>query len=64
MKEIKVEDAVGQVLCHNVTEIVLGKTKGALFRKGHIITAEDITIFLRLGKETVFVLENDEKKTS
>ena len=62
MKEIKVEDAVGAVLCHDVTEIVLGKTKGARFRKGHIIAAEDIPILLNLGKETVFVWENDETK--
>ena len=62
MKEIKVEDAVGQVLCHDVTEIVLGKTKGARFRKGHIITAEDIPVLLKLGKENIFVWENDETK--
>lgn len=62
MKEIKVEDAIGQVLCHDVTEIIRGKTKGARFRKGHIITAEDIPILLRLGKENIFVWENDETK--
>ena len=62
MKEIKIEDAIGQVLAHDVTEIVRGVTKDARFRKGYIISAEDIPIFLRLGKETIFVWENDETK--
>jgi hypothetical protein len=44
MKKVKVEDAVGMILCHDVTEIVPGKRKGPLFSKGHIITKK--TIFL------------------
>ena len=62
MKEIKVQDAVGQILCHDVTEIVRGVTKDAKFRKGHVITAEDIPALLKLGKENIFVWENDETK--
>ena len=62
MREIRVEDAVGQILCHDVTEIVRGVVKDARFRKGHIITAEDIPILLKLGKENIFVWENDETK--
>lgn len=62
MKEIKIEEAIGQVLAHDVTEIVRGVTQDARFRKGHLILAEDIPIFLRLGKETIFVWENDETK--
>jgi len=62
LKEIKVQDAVGQILCHDVTEIVRGVVKDAKFRKGHIITAEDIPVLLKLGKENIFVWENDESK--
>ena len=62
MKEVKVQDAVGQILCHDVTQIIRGVTKGARFRKGHIITAEDIPELLKLGKENIFVWENDETK--
>lgn len=62
MKEIKIQNAVGQILCHDVTEIVRGVVKDARFRKGHIITAEDIPILLKLGKENIFVWENDETK--
>lgn len=62
MKEIKVQDAVGQILCHDVTQIVRGVVKDARFRKGHVITAEDIPELLKLGKENIFVWEADETK--
>ena len=62
MKEIKVQDAVGQILCHDITQIVRGVIKDAKFRKGHVITAEDIPELLKLGKENVFIWENDETK--
>ena len=62
MKEIKVQDAVGQILCHDITKIVRGVVKDAKFRKGHVITAEDIPELLKLGKENIFVWENDETK--
>ncbi len=62
MKEIKIEDSIGQVLAHDVTEIVRGVTKGVNFRKGYIIKSEDIPALLKLGKENIFVLENDETK--
>lgn len=62
MKEIRVEDAVGQVLCHDVTQIIRGVVKDARFRKGHVITAKDIPELLKLGKEKIFVWENDETK--
>ena len=62
MKEIPVREAVGQILCHDITQIVRGVTKDALFRKGHIITAEDIPELLKLGKENIFVWQNDATK--
>ncbi|ACV64219.1 molybdopterin binding domain protein [Desulfofarcimen acetoxidans DSM 771] len=57
MKSIRVEDAVGSVLCHDITRIIPGESKGPAFKKGHIITEEDIPAFLDLGKEHVFVWE-------
>ena len=53
MKLIKTQDAVGHILCHDITQIIKGVTKDALFRKGHIVTEEDISwkrTFIRLGK--------------
>ncbi|MDR1800715.1 MAG: molybdopterin-binding protein [Lachnospiraceae bacterium] len=60
MKEIKTTEAIGQVLCHDMTQIIPGKYKGARFRKGHIVTPDDIPVLLSMGKETIFVWENDE----
>ena len=42
MKEIKTVDAIGSVLCHDITEIVKDQRKGPRFKKGHIIKEEDI----------------------
>ena len=44
MKLIRTEDAVGHVLCHDMTQIIPGEFKGARFRKGHIVTEEDIPV--------------------
>ncbi|MBR3457318.1 MAG: molybdopterin-binding protein, partial [Selenomonadaceae bacterium] len=59
MKEIKTSEAVGHILCHDLTQIIRGVTKDARFRKGHIVTKEDIPVLLSMGKENLFVWEND-----
>ena len=60
MKLIKTVDAVGQILCHDITQIIKGVTKDARFRKGHLITEEDIPVLLSLGKDNLYVWENDD----
>ena len=60
MKLIKTQESVGQVLCHDITQIVKGVSKGPVFRKGHIIVEEDIPVLLRVGKEHVYIWEQDE----
>ena len=62
MKLIRTEDAVGQVLCHDMTQIIPGEFKDARFRKGHIVTAEDIPVLLSMGKENLYIFELDEGK--
>ena len=57
MKLIRTEDAVGQVLCHDITQIIPGVVKDAVFRKGHIVTKEDIPVLLSVGKEHLYVWE-------
>lgn len=57
MKCIRTEDAVGHVLCHDMTQIIPGVSKGPRFRKGHIVTEEDIPVLLSMGKENLFVWE-------
>lgn len=60
MKLLRVEEAVGQVLCHDMTQIIPGVKKDALFRKGHVITEEDIPVLLSIGKDHVYIWENNE----
>ena len=60
MKLIRTEDAVGHVLCHDLTQIIKGVTKDARFRKGHVVTEEDIPVLLSIGKEHLYVWEMDE----
>lgn len=60
MKLIKTEDAVGTVLCHDITQIIKGVTKDAVFRKGHVVTPEDIPVLLSVGKEWLYVWEKEE----
>ena len=57
MTTIPVRDAVGTVLCQDITRIEPGKSKGPVFRKGHVVRAEDIDILLSVGKEHLYVYE-------
>ncbi|MEG0919302.1 MAG: molybdopterin-binding protein [Anaerovoracaceae bacterium] len=60
MKVVKTVEAEGHVLCHDITQIIKGVTKDAVFRKGHVVTAEDIPVLLSVGKENLYVWENNE----
>ncbi len=60
MKELAVEEAVGHVLCHDMTQIIPGKFKGARFRKGHVVREEDVPVLLSMGKRSVYVWELEE----
>ena len=57
MKLIETEKAAGHVLCHDLTQIIPGQFKGARFRKGHVVTEEDIPVLLSMGKEHLYVWE-------
>ena len=57
MKTIHVHDAVGSVLCHDITRIVPGESKGPVFSKGHVVRPEDIKVLLEVGKEHLYVFE-------
>ena len=55
MKLMRTEDAIGQVLCHDITQIIPGVKKGPVFQKGHIIAPEDVPVLLSVGKEHVYI---------
>jgi hypothetical protein len=54
---LKTEDAVGKVLCHDITKIVKDTFKGVAFKKGHVIRQEDVDALLRLGKSHIALIE-------
>ncbi len=57
IKTVPVEEAVGMVLCHDVTQILPGKSKGPLFRKGRVIKTEDVPHLLDIGKRHIYVFD-------
>jgi len=57
--KVKTEEAVGLVLGHDITKIVPQEFKGRAFKKGHIITQQDIPHLLNLGKEHIYVFNTD-----
>lgn len=60
MKLMKTEEAVGQILCHDITQIIPGVVKDAVFRKGHVIREEDVPVLLSVGKDHIYIWENNE----
>ena len=57
MRSIRVQDALGMLLCHDITSIVPGEFKGRAFKKGHVIQAQDVSALLDMGKEHIFVMD-------
>ena len=60
MTIIPVENAVGHVLAHDITRIIKDVEKGPVFKKGHIITQEDIQVLLSVGKKNIYIYEKDD----
>lgn len=59
-REIPVHEAIGMALPHDMTQIIPGKFKGRLFKKGHVITGDDIEQLLSIGKEHIYLLDMPE----
>lgn len=57
MQKVRVEDAIGMVLGHDLTKIVPGEFKGAAFKKGHIIKKDDVTVLKDMGKNHLYVID-------
>ena len=60
ISRVRVEEAVGMTLAHDITKVVPGGFKGPAFRRGHTIKQEDVPEFLSIGKEHVFIMDLDE----
>jgi molybdopterin biosynthesis enzyme len=62
LKKVRVEDAVGLTLAHDITEIIPGKIKDAAFRRGRVIEKADIDRLLDMGKGHIYVIDGREKE--
>ena len=60
MKKVRVEDALGMILAHDLTKIEPGKFKGPAYKKGHIIEESDIAGMKDAGKYHIYVMELNE----
>jgi len=60
LKKIKLKDAVGTKLAHDITEIRPGEFKGPAFRKDHKICNEDLCHLQKLGKNHLYLLDPEE----
>lgn len=60
MKQIRTQDAVGHVICHDITRIIKDEEKGVAFKKGHVVSEDDIPVLLSIGKENLYVWEREE----
>lgn len=58
MRKVRTEDAVGLVLCHDITEVRDG-FKGRAFQRGHVVTQSDIPHLLDLGKRNLYIWEEN-----
>ena len=54
---VRVEEAIGQPLAHDITEIRSGEFKGPAFRRGHIVESQDVDHLRQLGKDHLYILK-------
>jgi len=59
MKKIRVQDAIGQILCHDITKVIPGEFKGRAFARNHVIRPEDVEELLKIGKSHIFIWEEN-----
>jgi len=59
-KKVKLDKAIGLAIAHDMTKVIPGKFKGPYFRRGHIIRQEDIPELISMGKEHIYVIEEEE----
>lgn len=62
MKKVRVEEAAGLILAHDVTEIIPGKKKDVAFKRGTVIRKEDVDKLLDLGKQHIYVTGDPESE--
>lgn len=62
IRKVRIEEAVGMALGHDVARVVPGETGVLPFRRGYVVREEDIPLFLDIGKEHIYVVESEESE--
>jgi hypothetical protein len=59
VKQVGVVQAVGKMIAHDLCRFVEGNNERTPFRKGHIVREEDIPVLLSMGRNNLFVQDDD-----
>lgn len=54
---VKIEDAIGYPLAHDITEVRPGEFKGPAFHRGHVLSCRDLDHLRRLGKDHLYIIK-------
>jgi hypothetical protein len=57
MMKFSIEEAVGKPIAHDITRIIPGRSKGPAFKRGHVVTEDDLPLLRDMGKNHVYVLD-------
>ena len=55
LTSVPIDQAVGQLVLHDMTKIIPGKEKGPAFKKGHVISAGDLCRLQQMGRRSVYI---------
>jgi molybdenum cofactor synthesis domain-containing protein len=59
IRKVKIEEALGKHLLHDMTGIMADGFKGVVFKRGHLVSEEDLETLRKIGKDHVYVGELD-----
>ena len=57
LKKVKLEQALGSPLAHDLTRIVPGQVKETAFRRGQVVTEDDLEMLRDMGRKSLYVLQ-------
>ncbi len=57
VSKIPVEQAVGRKALHDMTQIIPGKSKGPVFKRGQMISVGDICRLGQMGRQSIYVAD-------
>ena len=59
LSAVPLEEALGQHLLHDMTQIIPGESKGPVFKKGQVLTVGDLCRLQQMGRHNLYVAEKN-----